>query len=354
MLRFRPSQSAAAGLAYFSKSDSGLEPSRNEVGGKAATLLGLDSQPNLEQFSHLLHGLDPHSGTQLTAKIVPNRISYWDVTASIPKGVTVAIEAGDTRVHEALWEAGREAMADIEALTTTRKRKGGDIGDRISGNLIWYAFEHHETRPNRADQMPDPDTHLHFVIPNLTFDPVEKEWKAIKFRPVMELRKWFDRRFDAALASKLTDLGYSIDTKYKADDKGNKRYFSWDIRGIPESVTKKFSRRGEEVDKLADALGVRTPTGKDRLGATSRLHKRDDLTLEDYRKYWASRITPTEKQKIDDTIKAANLGENPPPQNTVEKGVRFAIEHHFERVSVMKPRPRHNGDGALHGRCQAL
>ena len=33
------------------------------------------------------------------------------------------------------------------------------------------------------------------------------KWKAVKFRPIMDLRKFFDRTFDAELAAELADLG---------------------------------------------------------------------------------------------------------------------------------------------------
>jgi conjugative relaxase-like TrwC/TraI family protein len=234
----RDSKSPSAGYHYFSKSDSGLaaEELRKEVGGLAAERLGLDKDPDFDHFKNLLHGLDPHTGEQLTAKLVEGRISYWDITATVPKGVTIAIERGDPRVHDALWEAGRETMADLERFITTRERKGGAQDNRVTGNMIWYGFEHPETRPAKADGVPDPDRHIHFVVPNLTWDAKEEQWKAIKFRPVMDLRKWFDRRFDMRLASKLTDLGYGIETKYKPDPRGGKRYFSWDIAGMPESL----------------------------------------------------------------------------------------------------------------------
>ena len=147
-------------------------------------------------------------------------------------------------------------MKDIEALVTTRMRGGRD-GEKVTGNMVWYGFEHHETRPNRADGMPDMDRHIHFVIPNVTWSKEAGQWQSVRFRPIMDLRKYFDRRFDLALASKLTDLGYAVGTKFKEG-----KYYSWDIEGIPDSVVKKFSRRGAEVDALADELGVRTPTGQ--------------------------------------------------------------------------------------------
>jgi hypothetical protein len=183
--------------------------------------------------------------------------------------------------------------------------------------------------------MPDPDRHIHFVIPNETFDPVEQKWKAIKFRPIMDLRKYFDRRFDMRLAKKLTDLGYQIETKWKPDEKGGKKYYSWDIHGIPESAVLKFSRRTAEVEELADKLGIEDAVSKDKLGATSRLHKRDDLTLDDYRRYWHSRLTPAEEMQIEEAIAAAREGMNALPEQTVAQGVTFAMQHHFERRSVL-------------------
>ncbi|HYH63055.1 MAG TPA: AAA family ATPase, partial [Urbifossiella sp.] len=213
--------------------------------------------------------------------------------------------------------------------------KGGQHDDRVTGNLVAFAVEHPETRPAKEDNYPDPDRHLHLVVFNVTKDPVEGEWKAVKFRPIMDLRKYFDRRFDLRLSTKLTDLGYSIETKYKPEKEGGKRYFSWDIRDMPDSVVKKFSRRAGEVEKLAAELGVGSAMGKDKLGATSRQFKRKDLTLSDYRAYWDSRVTPDEARQVAEVIKGAMEGTNALPENTADKGVKYAIDHHFERTSVM-------------------
>lgn len=339
MLRFHPIADAKAAEAYYSKSDGGYylgsDDLRTEWLGRGAELLGLSGQPDFDHFKRLIHGLDPHTGQQLTAKLVGNRIPAWDVTASIPKGVTVALERGDTRVQDALWEAARETIADLEEYATTRVRKGGEHDDRVTGNLIAFAVEHPETRPAKSDNMPDPDRHIHMVVFNVTRDETEGAWKAVKFRPIMDLRKFFDRRFDLRLSSKLTDLGYGIETSLKSDQRGGKRYYSWDIKGMPKTVVEKFSRRTGEVEKLAADLGVGSATGKDKLGATSRQFKRKDMTLAAYRAYWDARVTPDEARQVAEVIMAANLGKNPEPTNTADKGVAFAIGHEFERRSVM-------------------
>ena len=131
---------------------------------------------------------------------------------------------------------GAEAMADIEAYATTRVRMGGKMEDRVTGNLVWFAVEHPETRPAKDDNMPDWNRHLHFVVFNLTKDETEGKWKAVKFRPIMDLKKLFDRRFNQRFASKVAGLGYEIETKWGVDAKGNRKYDGWDITGIPQPV----------------------------------------------------------------------------------------------------------------------
>jgi conjugative relaxase-like TrwC/TraI family protein len=351
MLRMKPIADAGKAESYYAKSDGGYYLDSGDLrrvwGGKGADLLGLSGSPDFEQFKRLVHGLDPHSGLQLTAKLIDTRVPGWDVTASVPKGVTTALERGDHRIHAILWEAARETMAELEQLATTRVRKGGRQEDRVTRNLVWYAVEHAETRPTKEDNMPDWDRHIHFVVFNATFDPAEKEWKAVKFRPIMDQRKYFDRRFDMRLAGNLAGLGYEIETSFKADGRGGRKYHSWDIKGVPGTVVTKFSRRTGEVDatekkivagmKKADANAPDqlSAVARDKLGATSRRQKRDDLTLADYRAYWNSRITPAEGRQIAETIERAMLGQNPEPQPLAGPAMDYAIRHHFERNSVV-------------------
>jgi hypothetical protein len=189
------------------------------------------------------------------------------------------------------------------------------------------------------------------VIFNLTRDEEEGEWKAVKFRPIMDLRKWFSTRFDMYMAHGLSELGYEIETKYKADGKGGRKYYSWDIKGIPDAVIRNFSRRSAEVNQAEkeavkaiqgrdpDAPDTLSVVARDKLGATSRQRKRDDLTLADYRAYWNSRITPEEAKKIAGTITRARKALNPIPEPLAEPGVRYALEHHFYRHSVYGYKP---------------
>ena len=144
-----------------------------------------------------------------------------------------------------------EAMGMLEDYATTRVRVDGQQADRRTRQPgLVRASSTRRPGPTGEDNMPDPDRHIHVVIPNLTWDDVEQKWKAVKFRPIMDIRKYFDRCFDTILAGKLADLGYEVETKWKADG----RFHSWDIKGIPDSVIEKFSRRSAEVEQAEQAI----------------------------------------------------------------------------------------------------
>lgn len=347
MLRMVPILNADQAESYYTRSDGGYYLGQNDSvgqwGGKGAALLGLDGSPGFDQFDRLIHGLDPRTGGPLTARMRDDRIPGWDINAHCPKGVTTAIECGDERLETALREAAEEAMADIEKLAVTRVRKDGRYEDRVTGNLVWFAVEHHEARPVKDDGMPDWQRHRHYVVFNATYDEVERQWKAVKFRPLMDLKRYFDRSFDLRFAAKVAALGYEIETHRHPDG----RYRTWDIQGIPSSVIDKFSRRTREINELADAITQRrkardpdapealSAVERDRLGATSRLAKRKDATLAEYRAYWQSRLTPEEADTIAETIARARDGNKPPPPSRAAQAIAFAMRHHFERESAV-------------------
>ncbi len=359
MIRMKPIASVKQADRYYEKSDAGYYEG-SDLGtawlGKGAERLHLTGTPVYEQFKRLIRGLDPHTGGQLTAKLVEHRIPAWDVTASVPKGVTTALERGDTRIQGAIWSSLIEAFDMMEDYATCRVRVDGKYEDRVTGNLVGYAVEHGDTRPiedknlpegHRWRLMPDWDRHIHVVVANLTADDVEGKVKAVKFRSIMEIRRYFDRCFDTILAGKLTDeLGYETETTWKK----NGKYHSWDIKGIPDSVIAKNSRRTGEVEELEAALVAEkkaaygdapdhlSAVARDQLGATSRLEKRGDLTRAECQEFWHSRITDDEGRAVADTINRAMLGLNPRPdrQQAAEKAVNFALSHHGEQCSVFR------------------
>jgi conjugative relaxase-like TrwC/TraI family protein len=364
MMRMKPISDAANAALYFSKGDTSYyfdkDGLRREWGGDVAARLGLAGEPPTnEQLARLLHGYLPDGSNQpLTARIKGNRLCGWDLTGSVPKGVTVAAECGDTRVPDAIWRANRLAMADVQGYAVTRERVGGKQADRHTGSLLYYSTEHAETRPVEekglpADHpgqfMPDMDRHIHNVVLNCTFDAAENRLKALKIRPIFDLRRFFDRRFDHYLANILSEeLGYEVKTTWRPNARGDVKYYSWDITGMPASVIAQNSRRSQNIadteariiaEKQArhpDAPDQLSPVARDQLGATSRLHKRDDLTLDACRAFWQGRISDGERDAIEATITRARERGNARPERSAEKAVEFAIRHHGERQSVTR------------------
>ena len=362
MLNITPLRDAKGAEEYFGKSDGGYYLGANGTGpdgltddgllrawgGELSKRLKLDGPPTIEQLRHLLQGRDPHTGKQLTAKLIEERITAWDFTASLPKGVSTLIECGDERIGLLFREAAREAMEDVERLATTRVRKGGGDGDRITGNMAWLAVEHPDTRPSLEDGKPDWDRHIHFVVPNATWDAVEGKTKALKVRAMMDLRKYFSHAFDARMAKKLTDAGYAIETKLQADEQGGMKFKTWDVKAALgheadwQSINDKNSRRHQEIEaKKAELVAKQkpgtalSPLVNGSLAKTTRRGKREDLTLPELRAYWQSRITPEEGQAIAETIRRAKAGENPPARPLAAEAMAHAIAHHFQRNSVV-------------------
>jgi len=368
MLRMKPvgkgERGARRAELYYAKTDAGVGYYRDRDGlhsewlGQGAITLDLAGRtPDYEHFKRLLRGLDPWSGDQLTARLRDDRIPCWDLTVSMPKGPTLAIERGDGRVLAAFRESYREAFALLERYATTRVRLDGRQEDRVTGNLVAYVVEHPDTRPVEDETLPEdhpwrvmplPDRHAHLVVANETWDAVEGRWKAVKFRPIMDLRKYFDRCFDAIFAAKLADLGYEIETEWRTDARGRTSYYSWDIKGMPAAVLERLSKRSQEIDTLEQAIIAErkeldpyapdhlSPVERDRLGATSRRQKRDDLTLDECRRYWETLISPEEGRAIAETIRRAMLGRpEARPEQAAARAADFAMRHHFEAEAAV-------------------
>ena len=258
MMGMTPIKDASRAADYFGRTDGGYYLDGRELRrqwiGSSRERLGLTGPPTVEQFERLLRGCDPHTGKQLTAMLVDDRIPGWDFTASLPKGVTTALEGGDRRIAAAFWEAGNEAMADVERHAMTRVRKGGRDDDRVTGNIVALAAEHPDTRPTKADGMPDWDRHIHFVVANVTWDDAEGKWKALKVHDIFKLRKLFSHQFDLRMSGKLAELGYEIETKLKPGRDGGMAYHTWDIKAASgheagwKSINDKNSRRNQEIN----------------------------------------------------------------------------------------------------------
>lgn len=306
MFRIRiPNNPAEYFTDHLAKSDYYLKESALEtVGhfrGKLADKLGLDEKlVDAETFRQLLAARSPQ-GEKLCTRIKKDRREGWDFSFDVPKSISLAA-LSDSRIEAAFKASVLEVMAEIEAEIMARVRVNGQSTNRVTGNLIFADFLHRTTRPLK-DGSPDPQWHIHIFVPNITYDSVEQKYKAVELGHIWENAPYWTARMDQKLALKLQALGYPLFVDGKR----------WGIAGIEENrgLILKFSRRREDIDRLAEELGIDperlTSELREKLATLSRKHKGKNKlsSLDALREVWHERMTPQERATIEKIVKAA-------------------------------------------------
>jgi len=329
MVRFdKPCLRVSGALQYFSihmaKQDYLTEKGQVEMTwyGQGAQKLGLSGVVNETHFSRLCAGKHPITNERLTMrdKGTKRRVCYFG-QISAPKDVSIALLVGGDKRIEGWWkETVQETLSEIEQVTATRVRKLGAQTDRTTSNIIAGVVTHDTSRAL------DPQLHTHVCIMNATFDEVEKRWKGIQPSGYYRYESFFREVSYNKLAEKMIKAGYVL-------ERG--RTIGFNIRGFPPECREMFSKRREEIERVA---AVEKTRNQDRL---------QSITV---------RTRAAKKQVDSDALKANWREESREHLPTVQKviaqaaGVRrmepisegeavaSASEHHFERKSVVDER----------------
>jgi conjugative relaxase-like TrwC/TraI family protein len=325
MLNITAQQNAAGAKSYFAQAD--YYSQGQEVTGRwygaAANLLGLEGLVTQADFHSLCDNLHPQTGEPLTAKTLENRRVGYDFTWSAPKSVSI-VQAltGDERILAA-WQASiHETMSEMEREMATRVRKRGQDTDRMTGNWVYAEFLHHTSRP--VNGIPAPQLHSHTFVFNATHDAVEDQWKAGQFGPIKEYGYYWQATQQVRFAHALQELGYGIRRTKDA----------FEITGVPASAIQKFSPRTRQIEAAAARLGITNPKLKAKLGATTREAKNAEIPYTDLIEIWKTWVDPEANDAIQTT-------KHPEPQWQAERSkeaIRFALDHHLERNSVVDER----------------
>jgi conjugative relaxase-like TrwC/TraI family protein len=226
-------------------------------GGTLAERLGLD-EFDVEQFHDLCDGLVPGSRTARNPegeKLTPGRKegarAGWDVTVDGPKdlGVLMALGLDDRIVPLVLERAARDVAAEIERDAKTRVRVGKQDTDRTTGNIAYTGILHLTARPVGGNI--DVQPHIHLLVHNATYDPVEKKLKALQLQPFAANgtkadRPYYTALLNARLAQYMQELGYEIEPDRKTG--------SFRVVGVPDRVRKEFSQRTNKIEAVAAML----------------------------------------------------------------------------------------------------
>jgi conjugative relaxase-like TrwC/TraI family protein len=294
MLRITPSTHSEAAKDYFGKnltrSDyyiDGQEIAGN-WGGKTARLLGLSGQVDQQSYFALCDNLNPRTGEQLTPRQKDNRRVGYDFTFSAPKQVSVLYElSGDERILDAFRQSVDETMQEIEREMKTRVRSRKRDYDRTTGNMVWAEFVHFTARP--VDGKPSPHLHAHAYAFNTTFDETEGRFKAGQFGDLKRDAPYWEAAFDARLAHRLNDLGYTTERDAR---------YSFRLADLPASIIDKFSERRNEIEAKAAAKGIADAEDKHAIGYYGREHKTLDQGKTELRREWVSRLSQEESDAL--------------------------------------------------------
>lgn len=289
MLRVTQQTDSGAAKKYDSRADY-LSEGQELVGaggGRGARMLGLEGVVDKESFDRLCDNLDPRTRAQLTARTRSDRTVGYDFTFSVPKSVSLLYAlSGDREILDAFRAAVDDTMREIEAEAKMRVRMGGRDEERTTGNLVWAEFRHTTSRP--VEGVPDPQLHAHCFAFNSTWDETERRWKAGQFRELKRDAPFFQAAFRARLANQLQDLGFGL--VRKRDD--------FELTSVPAALLKKFSRRTEKIEKVAAEKGMTDPDRKAEVGAKTRERKDHELSWNQLRREWDSRLTQEERQAL--------------------------------------------------------
>jgi len=301
--------------------------------GQGAEKLGLKGNVHEADFLRLCEGLHPGTGDRLTqrkndrrqtddGKIVANRRVFYDFTISPPKSVSIVALMRDDRILDLHNRAVRQAMLELERFAETRVRKSGQNVNRATGNLLGSFFRHETSREL------DPHLHTHCVIFNATFDATEGRWKALQVETMYRAQKFVENHYFHELAKGLRGLGYQVENQSRA----------FRIKGVPESLTSRFSKRHAQIDQKTeerikrDGWQGNVKDLRERIARDVRRRKEKDSTAERLRPSWESQMTAPEKKAL------GELGLVPlQVQKKADLAgiVAWADQHLFERRSVV-------------------
>lgn len=332
MIRMIMSKSAGHAKAYFrdalAKADYYVNDQElpGHWQGLLAARLGLSGETKQEDFYALCESRHPVTGGNLTQRVKEGRRTGYDINFHCPKSVSIMHALSkDNRILNAFRASVTETMQEIEADVKTRVRVGGAYEDRSASELAWAHFVHQTARPVEGFA-PDPHLHSHCFVFNATWDAVEKRIKAGEFHDIKRDMPYYQAAFQKRLADNLTIMGFQVRPTKK----------SFEIADMPLQVIELFSKRTDEIGRVAKEKGISDAKELAELGAKTRGKKQKGMSMAELRMAWEGQIKsleklPTDKGKSSDTVPSLS-------KLTAKDCIDYALLHCFERASVVPER----------------
>lgn len=335
MIRMIQSRSVGHAKAYYTealiKADYYIDGQElnGTFRGRLSERLGITGAVTREHFFALCENRHPSTGEPLTPRTKQGRTVGYDINFHVPKSVSILHALSkDDHILEAFRDCVAVTMQDIERQAKARVRKDGVHTDRETGELLWVDFIHQTARPVEQ-YAPDPHLHAHCYVFNLTWDETEQRSKAGQFRDINKDMPYFQALFHKRLADRMVELGYSV----------RPTQGSFEVEGIPKEIIALFSKRTDQIGRVAKEKGITDAKELGALGARTRAKKQSGMSMAELRSEWKEQIKAQErlsKDSVSDNplrfapVKAYRL-----PQISTAQCRDHALAHCFERASVV-------------------
>jgi conjugative relaxase-like TrwC/TraI family protein len=300
------------------------------IGSEVLGFHGNKIGPKDEIFESLRKNENPFTQKKLTqrTKSGTKRIAFYDFQLSAPK--SISIMGGmmeDIDIKNAHAQAAQIAFKELESLAAKQKNKGPN---KITGNVIAAKFEHDTSRAL------DPQMHTHFVVANATFDPDTGKCYGLETEFMCRAIRYCGVVYTNELARVVQELGYSI--RETIDKKGNIKTF--EISGVSEGLCERYSKRRAEVEKgiaeFKEKYGREpSPTEIHDITTKTRSSKLTEISTPEVRAKQKAQLSKDELSYLSalQENKTSNIIN---PEDKTEESINYAIEHIFERNSVVR------------------
>lgn len=250
----------------------------SEWGGKLAADLGLEGKVDPARFEELLAG---KVGEQQLGRRRKEGIQHhpgWDFAVNAPKSVSImALVHGDERIVAAHERAVGVALGYLEEHAELRRRVNKEVVHETTGRLLFARFTEHSSREL------DPHLHTHVVVMNMTNHGPDRAMASLETRAMFMEQMVAGQVYRNELARDLREIGFDIDF--------DPRRGLFEIRGVPEALTRSFSQRAEQIDAHAKEHGHEGQAQRNRSFYATRRAK-VSIGLDDLHARWAERAKP--------------------------------------------------------------
>ena len=264
----------------------------------------------------------------------PNRVAFYDFQCSAQKSVSImGVLAGDDRLRDAHERASRKALKELEKFASRQTNTATTRRSELTGNICGAAFTHDASRAL------DPQLHTHFVLANATQTESGK-WFALHENGMFDAIRYAGKVYQNELAREVKGLGYEIREVRKEGE-----ITGFEIAGVSQELCERFAKRREEIEKQIDEFERkhgRQPTRAEVSAITrqTRPSELKEISTAEVRKLQFGQLSADEwtqlRQVHAEALERARLGPLAPDARHERIALKAAVDHLFERQSVLK------------------